>query len=153
MREIREAILKPIREKHNEQRDNPYHLYLKLTRRDSMPHYSDCHLCRPIFELFEEFTGQTDAILFQGHHYLILEDDVEDLKDFVKQTLFTDKVKKLILLYLDSFKEISRTIINTMTLQDLKEFLEWKRVDMPGFIKTLQENIFSSRIIYEITKY
>jgi hypothetical protein len=40
-----------------------------------------------------------------------------------------------------------------MTLQDLKEFLEWKRVDMPGFIKTLQENIFSSRIIYEITKY
>ncbi|MHA1885741.1 MAG: hypothetical protein ACXAAI_10380 [Promethearchaeota archaeon] len=80
----REAILKPIREKHNEPRDNPYHLYLKLTRRDSMPQYSDCHLCRPIFELLEEIKGQTDAILFQGHHYLILEDDVKDLKDFVK---------------------------------------------------------------------
>jgi hypothetical protein len=40
-----------------------------------------------------------------------------------------------------------------MTLQDLKEFLEQKRVDMPGFIKLLRENNFSSRTIYEITKY
>ncbi|MHA1885740.1 MAG: hypothetical protein ACXAAI_10385 [Promethearchaeota archaeon] len=57
------------------------------------------------------------------------------------------------MLYFDSLKEIKRTIINTMTLQDLKEFLEQKRVDMPGFIKLLRENNFSSRTIYEITKY
>ena len=109
----RESILKPLQEKHNEQRDDPYHLYLKLTRRDSKPQYSDCQICRPIYEMLEELKGQNDAILFQGHHYLILEDDAEDLKDFVAQ----------------------------------------KRASTSEFIKNLNENSFSSRTIYEITKY
>ena len=149
----RESILKPLQEKHNEQRDNPYHLYLKLTRRDSIPQYSDCQLCRPIYEMFEEIKGQNDAILFQGHHYLILEDDAEDLKDFVKFLLSKDNVKKIYILYLDSFKEIKRTVINTMSLQDLKEKLAQKRASTSEFIKNLNENSFSSRTIYEITKY
>ncbi|MHA2181104.1 MAG: hypothetical protein ACXAAH_06755 [Promethearchaeota archaeon] len=149
----RESILKPLQEKHNEQRDDPYHLYLKLTRRKEMPQYSDCQLCRPIYEMLEEIKGQNDAILFQGHHYLILEDDVEDLEDLVKFLLSKDKVKKLYLLYLDSFKEIKRTVINTMNLQDLKEKLTQNRVSTTEFIKVLHEKNFSSRTIYEITKY
>jgi len=149
----RESILNPLQEKHNEQRDNPYHLYLKLTRRDSMPQYSDCQLCRPIYEMLEELKGQNDALLFQGHHYLIIEDDVEDLKDLAKFLLSKDKVKKVYVLYLDSFKEIKRTVISTMSLQDLKEKVAQKRVSTSEFIKILQENSFSSRTIYEITKY
>lgn len=149
----RESILKPLQEKHNEQRDDPYHLYLKLTRRDSKPQYSDCQICRPIYEMLEELKGQNDAILFQGHHYLILEDDAEDLKDFVKFLLSKDNVKKIYILYLDSFKEIKRTVINTMSLQDLKEKLAQKRASTSEFIKNLNENSFSSRTIYEITKY
>ena len=149
----RESIIKPLQEKHNEKRDDPYHLYLKLTRRDTMPQYSDCQLCRPIYELLEEIKGQNDTILFQGHHYLIIEDDAEDLKDLAEFVLSKDKVKKLYLLYLDSFKEIKTTVINTMTLQDLKEKLTWKQVSTTEFIKILHENNFSSRTIYEITKY
>ena len=149
----RESLLKPLREKHNEQRDDPYHLFLKLTRRDSVPEYSDCQLCRPIYELLEEIKGQNDVLLFQGHHYLILEDDIEDLKDLVNLVLSKDSVKKLYLLYLDSFKEIKKTVINNMNLQDLKEKLAQKRVSTSEFIDILDENNFSSRTIYEITKY
>ena len=149
----RQSIIKPLQEKHNEQRDDPYHLYLKLTRRDKMPQYSDCQLCRPIYEMLEEFKGKNDALLYQGHHYLILEDDKEDLKDFTKFVLSKDKVKKLYILYLDSFKEIKRTIISTMSIQDLKEKLTQKRVNTPEFIEILNENSFNSRTIYEITKY
>jgi hypothetical protein len=149
----RESILKPLQEKHNEQRDNPYHLFLKLTRRDSMPQYSDCQICRPIYEMLEELKSHNDTILFQGHHYLIIEDDQEDLEELVKMVLSNDKVKKIYILYLDSFKEIKRTAINTMSLQDLKEKLTQKRVNTSEFIKILHEKNFSSRTIYEITKY
>ena len=149
----RESIIKPLQDKHNEQRDNPYHLYLKLTRRDSMPQYSDCQLCRPLYEMLEELKGQNDAILYQGHHYLIIEDDEEDLKDLAKMLLSKAKVKKLYVLYLDSFKEIKTTVINTMSLQDLKGKLTQKRVSIDELIKILDEHRFSSRIIYEITKY
>ncbi len=149
----RESILTHLQEKHNEQRDDPYHLYLKLTRRDKMPQYSDCQICRPIYEMFEEIKGQNDALLFQGHHYLILEDDVEDLKDLVKFLLSKDKVKKLYLLYLDGFKEIKKTVIRMMSLQDLKEKLTRKRVSQTKFINSLNEMNFSNRTLYEITKY
>ena len=149
----RESILKPLQKKHNEQRDNPYHLYLKLTRRDSMPHYSDCQLCRPIYEMLEEIKGQNDAILFQGHHYLIIEDDEEDLRDLAESLLSKDTVKKLYLLYLDSFKEIKTSKIDTMSLQDLKEKLTQKRVSTSEFTNILHEKNFNSRTIYEITKY
>jgi len=149
----RESIIKPLQEKHNERRDNPYHLYLKLTRRDSMPHYSDCQLCHPIYEMLEELKGPNDAILFQGHHYLIIEDDEEDLKDLVEFVLSKDKVKKLYVLYLDSFKEIKTTIINKMNLKDLKEKLTEKRVSASEFTNILHKNNFTSRTIYEITKY
>ena len=149
----RQSIIKHLQEKHNEQRDDPYHLYLKLTRRDKMPRYSDCQLCRPVYEMLEEIKGQNDALLFQGHHYLILEDDKEDLKDFANFVLSKDKVKKLYILYLDSFKEIKRTIISTMSLQDLKEKLAQKRVNISEFVEILNEDSFKSRTIYEITKY
>ncbi len=149
----RESIIKSLQEKHDEQRDNPYHLYLKLTRRESMPQYSDCQLCRPLYEMLEELKGQNDAILYQGHHYLIIEDDEEDLKDLAKTLLSKAKVKKLYVLYLDSFKEIKTTVINTMSLQDLKGKLTQKRVSTDELIKILDEHRFSSRIIYEITKY
>ncbi|MHA1985360.1 MAG: hypothetical protein ACW98D_01860 [Promethearchaeota archaeon] len=149
----RESIVRPLQEKHNEQRDDPYHLYLKLTPREKMPVYSDCQLCRPIYEMLEELKGQNDALLFQGHHYLILEDEREDLKDFVKFILSKDKVKKLYILYFDSFKEIKRTIISTMSLQNLKELVSQKRVKIDEFIEILNESSFNSRTIYEITKY
>ncbi len=118
-----------------------------------MPHYSDCQLCRPIYEMLEEIKGQNDAILFQGHHYLIIEDDEEDLRDLAEFLLSKDTVKKLYLLYLDSFKEIKTSKIDTMSLQDLKEKLTQKRVSTSEFTNILHEKNFSSRTIYEVTKY
>ncbi len=118
-----------------------------------MPQYSDCHLCRHIYEMLGEIKDQNDALLFRGHNYQIIEDDVEALKDLAKMLLSKNKVKKLYLLYLDSFKEIKTTVINTMNLQALKEKLAQKRVNTPMFINILHEKNFSSRTIYEITKY
>ncbi len=148
----RKDIRKPIQERHNKVSDNPYHFFLKLTYRDNMPIYAECKLCCPIYEMFEEIKGKNDGILYQGHHYLILEDDIDDIKEFTNLILSNDKIKKFYILYLDSFKEIKTTVINSMNLQDLKEKLTLKTCLKSEFIKILDDNEFKSRTIYEISK-
>ena len=148
----REDIRKPIQNRHNKVSDNPYHFFLKLTYRDEMPLYADCQICRPIYEMFEELKGNNDGILYHGHHYLILEEDIDDMKELTNLILSNDRVKKIYMLYVDSFREIKTTVINSMNLQDLKEKLTLKKCVRSEFIKILDDHEFKSRTIYEISK-
>ena len=51
----RESVRNLIKDKVKTMREVPYNIYYKLTYRDQMPIYSDCHLCQPIYKTFEEF--------------------------------------------------------------------------------------------------
>jgi len=148
-----QSLRDSIQEKRKLKRNNPYSLYDKLTFRDSIPTYSDCQICQPIYELFEELKGQNDGILYQGHHYLIPEDDMEDMKELVNLVITNSKVKKLYVLYLDPFRELKRTVIRKMRLQELKEKIIQKKNSKQDFINILDERNFKGRILYEISKY
>lgn len=149
----RQGIRKHLRNSNSVKKDTPYPLYNKLVYRDEMPKYADCKLCEPIYELLMELKGSNDGIIFQGHHYLIPEDDMEDLKDLAELILSIANVKKFYLLYLDSFKEIKKTVIPTMTLNDLKEKLTTRKCEIEEFKMMIDTNKYQSRIIYEILKY
>lgn len=149
----RQGIRKSLSEKRNEEKDSPYPLYTKLVYRDVMPKYADCKLCEPIYELLIELKGSNDGLIFQGHHFLILEDDRENMKDLADSILSNDRVKKFFLLYFDSFKEIKKTIIPMITLNDLKEKLTTRKCKIEEFKTIIADNRFQSRIIYEISKY
>lgn len=129
-----------------------YHLFNKLTYREQMPIYSDCHLCQPIYKMFDIIKGNNDGILYQGHHYLIPEDDFDDLKSLVNLIIFHHKVKKFYLIYLDSFNEIKRTTLNAMTLEELKELLNFEKCDIDDFLMIIDRNKFENRTVYEISK-
>ena len=117
-----------------------------------MPIYSDCHLCQPIYKMFEEIKGNNDGILYQGHHYLIPEDDFEDMKNLVNLIIFHNKVKKFYLLYLDGFGEINRTILDKMNLEEFKEILKFKKCNINDFLLIIDNNKFMNRTVYEISK-
>lgn len=78
---------------------------------------------------------------------------MENLKDLADLILSNDNVKKFYLLYLDPFKEIKKTIIATITLNDIKEKLTTKKCKIEEFKKLINNNRFQSRIIYEVSKY
>ena len=149
----RASIRKSLIEKHNMCSDNPYPLFTKLTYREKKPSYSDCNLCGPIYEMFQEISGTNDNIIYQGHHYLLPEDDKEDMKELTKIILGNPKVKKFYLLYLDSFGEVDRNVIKKWTLNDLKERLTSKLSNSSEFETLVDENKFKSRIIFEISKF
>ena len=149
----RQGIRKRLRDKRNEKKDSPYPLYTKLVYRDTMPKYADCKLCEPIYELLMELKGSNDGIIFQGHHYLIPEDDMEDMKELSGLILSIDSVKKFYLLYLDSFQEIKKTVIPKITLNELKEKLTTRKCKIEEFKGIIIDNRFQSRIIYEILRY
>ncbi len=149
----RASIRQPLIEKHNMHSDNPYPLFTKLTYREESPSYSDCNLCGPIYEMFQEILGTSDNLIYQGHHYIIPEDDKEDMKELPKTILENPKVKKFYLLYLDSFGEVDRNVIERWTLNDLKEQITVKQCNASEFEKLIDENNFKSRILYEITKH
>jgi hypothetical protein len=102
--------------------------------------------------LFEEIKGNNDGILYQGHHYLIPEDDFNDLKSLANLILSQSKVKKFYLLYLDGLGEIKRTALETMTLEDLKEFVNFEKCNIDDFLFILDGNKFKNRTIYEVSK-
>ena len=130
----------------------PYNIFNKLTYRDQMPTYADCHICQPIYKMFEEFKGNNDGILYQGHHYLIPDDDYEDMKGLAKLIISHSKVKKFYLLYLDGFSEIKRTILSQMNLEEFKEKLKFKKCNINDFILIIDNNKFKNRTVYEISK-
>ncbi|GAG89260.1 unnamed protein product, partial [marine sediment metagenome] len=102
--------------------------------------------------MFEEFKVNNDGILYQGHHYLIPEDDFDDLKCLANLIISHNKVKKFYLLYLDGFREIKRTILNNMKLEQFKEKLIFKKCTINDFLLLIDNNNFKNRTVYEITK-
>ncbi|MHA1478833.1 MAG: hypothetical protein ACTSPU_11595 [Promethearchaeota archaeon] len=148
----KESVRNLIIEKAKSTKNIAYNVFYKLTYRDQMPIYADCHLCQPIYKMFEEFKGNNDGILYQGHHYLIPEDDFEDMKFLANLIISHNKVKKFYLLYLDSFKEIKRTILNEINLEELKKNLKSKKCNITDFISIIDNNKFKNRTVYEISK-
>ncbi|MHA1350383.1 MAG: hypothetical protein ACTSPZ_06035 [Promethearchaeota archaeon] len=148
----KDSVRNLIKEKLKSLKEAPYNIFYKLTYRDKMPIYADCHICQPIYKMFEEFKGNNNGILYLGHHYLIPEDDFEDMKSLTNLILSHNKVKKFYLLYLDGFKEIKRTILNEMNLEEFKEKLKFKKCNSNDFILMLDNNKFKNRTVYEISK-
>ena len=148
----KESVRNLIIDKAKVMKEVSYNIFNKLTYRDQMPIYSDCHICQPIYKMFEELKGNSDGILYQGHHYLIPEDDYEDMKNLASLIISHKKVKKLFLLYLDGFGEIKRTILNKMNLEELKEKLTFHKCNIDDFISIIDNNKFKNRTSYEITK-
>lgn len=148
----REEIRNLIKEKLKSIKGANYSIYNKLTYRDQMPNYADCHLCQPIYNMFEEIKGNNDGILYQGHHYLIPEDDLDDMKSLVSLIIAQDKVKKLYLLYIDGFGEVKRTVLNQMDLEEFKEQLAFEKCSIIDFILKLDNSKFENRTVYEISK-
>ncbi len=148
----KESVRNLITEKLKSLKGAPYNIFHKLTYRDQMPIYADCHICQPIYKMFEEFKGNNDGILYQGHHYLIPEDDFEDMKCLANLIISHSKVKKFYLLYLDGFKEIKRTILSEMNLEEFKHKLKFKKSSINDFISMIDNNKFKNRTVYEISK-
>jgi len=148
----KDSVRNLIKEKLKSLKEAPYNIFYKLTYRDKMPIHADCHICQPIYKMFEEFKGNNDGILYLGHHYLIPEDDFEDMKSLTNLILSHNKVKKFYLLYLDGFKEIKRTILNEMNLEEFKEKLKFKKCNSNDFILIIDNDKFKNRTVYEISK-
>ena len=148
----RDSVRNLIREKVKSVKEASYNIFDKLTYREQMPIYADCHLCQPIYKMFEEFKGNNDGILYQGHHYLIPEDDFDDLKSLAELIISHRKVKKFYLLYLDGFREIKRTTLDKMNFEEFKEKLKFKKCTINDFILIIDNNKFKNRIVYEISK-
>ena len=145
-----ESIRGPLLEKRKMQKDLPYPLFTKLVPRSEKPTYGDCHVCGPIYDLLKEIQGSNDGILYQGHHYIIPEDDMDDMKELARLIMNNSKVKKVYILYLDSFGEIDRNIIKKWELSDLKANIQHKKYSLVDFEKLIDYNNFRERIIYEI---
>ena len=148
----RESVRNLIKDKVKNMKEASYNIFNKLTYRDQMPIYTDCHLCQPIYKMFEELKGNNDGILYQGHHYLIPEDDFEDMKFLTNLIISHSKVKKIYLLYLDGFREIKKTSLATMSLEELKEVLNFEKCNINNFLLIIDNNIFKNRTVYEISK-
>ena len=145
-----ESIRGPLLEKRKMQKDLPYPLFTKLVRSNEKPTYGDCHICGPIYDLLKEIQGSNDGILYQGHHYIIPEDDLDDMKELARLIMNNNKVKKLYILYLDSFGEIERNIIKKWELSDLKANIQHKKCSLVDFEKVIDDDNFRERIVYEI---
>jgi hypothetical protein len=149
----REKIITPLRKKRDEKTDNPYPFYLKLTLRKDPPDFVDCKICHLLYKLFRTILGKNDGILYQGHHYIVFEDDIEDMKDMASLILSGEKVKKFYLLYIKGFSEIKTTVIREMNISELKDLLTHKICNLEEFIEDLDKNDFKPRTIYEVTKF
>jgi len=149
----RAIVRQKLIEKRKEKTDAPYPLFLKLTRQEEKPSYSDCHICGPIYDMFQEIISVNDNIYYHGHHYIIPEGDNEDIKELANIIIKDNKVKKFYLLILDGFGEVNRTDIKQWTLKELKEQITLKKCNISEFEKVIDEDNVKPRIIYEIIKY
>ncbi|MHA1147941.1 MAG: hypothetical protein ACTSR8_06815 [Promethearchaeota archaeon] len=147
------SVRQPLLDKRKDKPDFPYPFFLKFTRQEKKPSDSYCNICGSIYEMFQEIIGPNDNIFYQGHHYIILEDDKEDMKELPSLILPHSKVKKLYFLYLDSFKEFDRNEVKKWTLNDLKEHVTSKQCNASEFENLVDHDEFKPRILYEITKY
>ncbi len=143
------SVLEPLRKERRMFPDDPYPFILKLIHRKKEPTYSDCSLDPLIYQILKKIQGNTDGILFLGHHYLIFPDDILGMKKFTDLVLNHNKVKKFYLLYLDSLK---RTNLTKFDLVTLKNMLSFEKHTRSAFIGLLDNNKFKERVIYEVTK-
>ncbi len=147
----RQSVEDPIKEVITTYTPDPYPFFLKLTKRTEDP--QSCDMCTPAYELFSEIKGQSDGVIYLGHHYIIPEDDLVDMARFVKMVLDNEKVKKMYILYLDGFREIKRTELAQWDLETLKNQIETKTLNMSEFLKQIENGKFENRVLYEIVKW
>jgi hypothetical protein len=146
-----QSVLEPIQKVITTNTPDPYPFFLKLTRRTEDPR--NCMMCTPAYELLSELKGQADGIIYLGHHYIIPEDDLEEMARFVKMVLDYERVKKMYMLYLDGFGEIKRTELSQWDLETLKSHIETKTSNMSDFLKQIESGKFDNRVLYEIVKW
>lgn len=108
-------------------------------------------LCNQIFILFSNLKGNRDSLLYQGHHYLE-PDDVKDILEYSELILAHSKVKKMYVLYLDSFKDFKREVLNSLNIDGFKELITEKSFTLKEFKTTLRNHEFKERILYEILR-
>ncbi len=147
----RQSVEDPIREVITTYTPDPYPFFLKLTKRTEDP--QSCKMCTPTYELLSQLKGQSDGIIYLGHHYIIPEDDLGDMARFVKMVFDNEKVKKMYMLYLDGFGEIKRTELAQWNLDTLKTSIETKTCNMSDFLEQIEKGKFDNRVLYEIVKW
>ena len=130
-----------------------YPFFMKLTRRNEPFNPGACDICVPTYDLIQELKGQADGIIYLGHHYLIPDDDLEDMAKFVKLVLENDNVKKMYMLYLDGFGDIKRTQLAKWDLETLKAHIETKTINKSDFLVAISEGRFDNQVLYEIVKW
>lgn len=146
------SVLDPLRKERKLYPDDPYPFILKLTLRTKEPNYSDCNLDPLIYQIMKQIQGNTDGILYLGHHYLTLPDDILGMKKFTDIVMGHKKVKKFYLLYIDSLGEIKRTIISKFDFAALKNMVSFEKYTRSAFLELLDNNEFKERVIYEVTR-
>ncbi len=147
IREIKQSLIDE-RVKHQAE---DYPLIMKFVHRTEKPVYSDCQLCAPIYDLLVNVQGNYQGIIYQGHHYLDPEDST-DMMDVVKILFGNRKVKKIYILYLDSFRELKRDAINSMTYDELQNSIKTEKSSKSDFLNILKKDQFQIRTLYEILK-
>jgi len=149
----RQSVVGPIQDVIRTYTSDPYPYFLKLTRVSETFQPGECALCTPIHAMFQELKGQSDGILYLGHHYIIPEDDLEDMATFVKMVLDNEQVKKMYILYIDGFGDIKKTELSQWDLETLKTHLETQTITKSDFLAALSEDKFNNRVLYEIVKW
>ena len=147
LREIRQSLI----DERVKYRAEDYPLIMKLVYRTEKPVYSDCQLCDPIYDLLQKKKANFQGIIYQGHHYLEPE-DTNDMVDLVNILIENDKIKKIHILYLDSFSEFKRDTINNLSSDELIEKIEQKKLSKSTFLNILSTDKFQNRTLYEILK-
>lgn len=129
-----------------------YHLFDKLIIGSEKFTGHDYGICNNLTTIFNELKKQSDNILYLGHHYLIIPDDLQEIETLTNMLIDNPKVKKFYLLYLDSLKEYKTTILKEMSISEVKGLLTEQKASKLDFIKTLREKKFKERTVYEISK-
>jgi hypothetical protein len=149
----RQSIEQPIRKVITTNTPDPYPFFLKLTKITEPFIPGSCDICGPTYGILQELKGQADGIIYLGHHYIIPEDDLEDMATFVRMVFDNEKVKKMYMLYLDGFGEVKKTELSQWDLETLKSHIETKTSNMSDFLKQIESGKFDNRVLYEIVKW
>lgn len=129
-----------------------YHLFDKLTRISERPVGRYCNLCGLLYDILENKDPRTDTILFLGHHYLIIEEDLPEMITLIEMLKDDPKVKKFHMLYLDSLTEMKKTKIAEMQQSDVRNKITHKIIKISAFIDILTQRKFEIRTLYEVQR-
>ncbi|MHA1971566.1 MAG: hypothetical protein ACTSW1_01165 [Candidatus Hodarchaeales archaeon] len=149
---IRRAI-QEYRVKLSEEIGSDYHLFDKLIyiKKDEFIGY-DYGICNNLTALFKELKGKTDNILYLGHHYLVLPEDLNEIATLTRMILENPKVKKFYVLYFDSLSEFKTNELKKMDFGAVKRLISIKKCFKEEFLAVLKANKFKARTLYEVNK-